>query len=213
MTTVNEVPTLTLARPPGKAPWESDSVYRFVNKLRNDESGVCTMSLQGRQGKPQLLAVGSQQDHIVAGQTASKLTALKSASSSTASSRPRSQLGLAATGMELERSTRKILEIQAREQVAFGAVYEHRDSCGKPRLIGSTDKLPERQFELDWKRSEPVKLLCQQGMRSELVWAGIGYGDVGEAEMAEVRQAVVDARAERLRIEKLNGIKPYSHHT
>ena len=53
---------------------------------------------------------------------------------------------------------------------AFQAVYEHRDFSGKPRLIGSTDKVPEQQFELDWT-SDAVKSLRKDGMRSELVWA------------------------------------------
>ena len=35
---------------------------------------------------------------------------------------------------------------------------------------------------------------------------------VGEGEMAVIREAVVDSRAERLRISRLRSIKPYSKH-
>lgn len=101
--------------------------------------------------------------------------------------------------------------------VSFGAVYEHRDQTGKPRLVASTDVLPERQFQLDWQESAAVRDLCKThsgapGSSGRLVWVGIGSGPVGQEEMAQVRQAVVEARAERLRIDKLGSAKPYSRH-
>mmetsp|Transcript_33766 Transcript_33766/g.61206 ORF Transcript_33766/g.61206 Transcript_33766/m.61206 type:complete len:232 (-) Transcript_33766:88-783(-) len=207
--TIVEAPTLTLSRPPGAAPWESDSVKKLVGRLRNDESGINAMALHNAQGDPQLMAVGFQEDHMVAGRTVAEIQKRNGLAQD---SKPRLHKGLAG-GSELERGRKKALELQAREKTAFGAVYEHRDFAGKPRLIGSTNKMPERQFELDWKQNDSVQTLARQGIRSELVWAGIGSGTVGEQQMAEVRQAVVDARSERYRIEKLSGIKPYSAHT
>ena len=49
---------------------------------------------------------------------------------------------------------------------------------------------------------------------SSVVWAGVGRrsAGVGEGEMAVIREAVVDSRAERLRISRLRSIKPYSAH-
>ena len=53
------------------------------------------------------------------------------------------------------------------------------------------------------------------GRSGEVVWAGIGRqsSGVGPGEMAVVREAVVVARGERLKLEKLTSIKPYSNHT
>ena len=104
---------------------------------------------------------------------------------------------------------------KAKSDYIFGAVYEHVDACGKPKLINSTDIVPEQQYLEDGRnRSDVSRLLTAERGRSRVVWAGIGrrVAGVGEGEMAVIRQAVVDDRASRLRIEKLSSIKPYSAH-
>eukprot|EP00746_Dinoflagellata_sp_MGD_P005199 gnl/MRDRNA2_/MRDRNA2_110065_c0_seq1.p1 gnl/MRDRNA2_/MRDRNA2_110065_c0~~gnl/MRDRNA2_/MRDRNA2_110065_c0_seq1.p1 ORF type:complete len:207 (+),score=38.35 gnl/MRDRNA2_/MRDRNA2_110065_c0_seq1:69-689(+) len=200
------VPTLKLSRPPGAAPWESNAVRTLAERAH--DKGLASMELRGPQGIA-LQAIGSPEDHEVAGRVVAEIQKRGNSNQNRA---PRAQRGLTTSALEANRE--KAAEIQAREQLSFGAVYEHRDSCGKPRLIGSTNKMPERQFALDWKQHEEVRALGTNGrLRSELVWAGVGRGVVGEEEMSLVREAVVHTRSERLRIEKLSGIKPYSQHT
>ncbi|KAH8067859.1 hypothetical protein JL720_12359 [Aureococcus anophagefferens] len=104
---------------------------------------------------------------------------------------------------------------KARSDYIFGAVYEHVDACGRPKLVASTSITPERQYLEDGRSSSQVSRLLTAGRgSSRVVWAGIGRRNagVGEGEMAVIRQAVVDDRSSRLRVEKLAGIKPYSAH-
>ena len=53
------------------------------------------------------------------------------------------------------------------------------------------------------------------GGGAQVVWAGVGrkIAGVGDHEMAMVRDAVAQQRAERLHLTKLESIKPYSHHS
>ena len=90
----------------------------------------------------------------------------------------------------------------------------HRDGCGVPKIISSTSALPEQQFLEDGRTSSTVSRLLGTRGTSKVVWAGIGRrsAGVGEGEMAVIREAVVDSRAERLRISRLRSIKPYSAH-
>ncbi|CAJ1375365.1 unnamed protein product [Effrenium voratum] len=166
---------------------ESGAICRFLHKCRNDESGVVAMTLKN-DGARHLLALGSKEDNFVAASTVAKIFQRK-----------------ADTG-----KSKGVTELEESQGAHFGAVYEHRDSAGKPRLIGSTDTMPEKQFALDSK-SHAVRSL--RDVRPEVVWAGVGLGEVGAKEMAEVRQAVLAARSERLQIEKLGSVKPYSRHT
>mmetsp|Transcript_33976 Transcript_33976/g.79120 ORF Transcript_33976/g.79120 Transcript_33976/m.79120 type:complete len:214 (+) Transcript_33976:33-674(+) len=175
---------------------ESPALHRLFDRSRNDETEVKAMMLQGPAGRA-LLAIGAQDDHDVASRAAANI-------------QRRTEQRPGAKGVHADRPS-KALET-SKTTLHFGAVYEHRDFSGKPRLIGSTDKVPEQQFELDWS-SDAVKSLRKDGMRSELVWAAVGSGVIGAAEMAEVRQSVMDARSDRLKVEKLRGIKPYSRHT
>lgn len=166
------------------------------------------MVLQGADGVV-LQAVGDVEDHKVAGRVVADIQ--------------REHIGEkpmeAARGTQLVRAgTAKAPLLQQR--VAFGAVYEHRDFAGRPRLVASTNVLPERQFQLDCQQHPAVRDLVSArggsaapGASGQLVWVGVGAGQVGEAEMTRVREAVVDARAERFRLEKLSGVKPYSRHT
>ena len=66
---------------------------------------------------------------------------------------------------------------------------------------------------LDYQQCKQVRALGRASeLQSELVWAGMGTGFLGEQEMGEVRRAVMEKRSKRLQIEKLQSIKPYSRH-
>ena len=99
--------------------------------------------------------------------------------------------------------------------LVFGAVLEYSDAFGKPKIVNSTAMLPEQQYLEDGRTSSKVSHLLTAGRgSSSVVWAGVGRrsAGVGEGEMAVIREAVVDSRAERLRISRLRSIKPYSAH-
>lgn len=192
----------TRRRPLEAAPWESIAVQRLAGKLRDTramEAGGApsAMILQGQNGGTILQAIGENEDHKVAGKAVLDLRQRQATGGGPAGSTPSTA-------------------VEQRSRVAFGAVYEHRDAAGKPRLVGSTNVLPERQFQLDWQENNSIKQLTTRGdgpgSSGHLVWVGIGSGPLGEQEMTTVRQAVVDARSERLKIEKLGSEKPYSRH-
>jgi len=73
--------------------------------------------------------------------------------------------------------------------------------------------MPNRLQGMHWAMCARA-CFAQNGLSSSLtgVGVGVGKGVVGESEMAQVRRAVCDARAERLQIDKLSSIKPYSRH-
>lgn len=207
-------------QPVTHAPWESPTVQNFGARLFDSEARTASdapsaMVLEGPRGAL-LQAVGEAVDHKVAGHVVAEIHKERSTSSGappTPSRGPRSK--------NLENSTTLVRAgngVQAplqSERVAFGAVYEHRDWTGKPRLIGSTAVVPERQFQLDYQENPAVRDLCKQGTpgsSAKLVWVGVGSGVVGEDEMGRIRKAVVDARADRLNLEKLGSEKPYSRH-
>mmetsp|Transcript_42478 Transcript_42478/g.77075 ORF Transcript_42478/g.77075 Transcript_42478/m.77075 type:complete len:228 (-) Transcript_42478:154-837(-) len=186
-------------------PWESMAVQSLASKLstpgQTNEDPVTALVLKSPQGTL-LRAVGGKADHEVAGKV---LADIQRSSSSSAAPPDSKSNSLAKVGSGL----------LSTQQVAFGAVYEHRDSCGKPRLVGSTNVLPERQFQLDWQEHSQVRSLASDspgGGSGHLVWAGIGSGVVGEHEMGRVREAIVHARSERLQLQKLSSEKPYSRH-
>ena len=97
-----------------------------------------------------------------------------------------------------------------RREPAFGAVYEHRDSFGKPVVVGETDTVPELAFERDLARHKQLRdLATYKGGSAAVVWAGCGQN---RDSIAAVRSAVAKDRAERNRCDKLAGPKPYSAH-
>jgi len=119
-----------------------------------------------------------------------------------------------ATAHDNDDNTKSVIDLQNRHKISFGAVYEHKDCFGKARLLGCTGETPEHQFMLDYINSKQVKALGRASeLQSELVWAGMGSGFLGEAEMGQVRRAVMEKRSKRLQIDKLGSIKPYSRHT
>lgn len=194
------------------APWESMAVQELASRLNPGQvvdgaPAASAMMLQGRSGTV-LQAIGDPEDHKVAGKLVAGL-ANQLKDRNPGSSRPSTAL------VDGGASASEALQAQ-RGRVAFGAVYEHRDAMGKPRLIGSTNVLPERQFQLDWQDNAAVKSMASRegapGSSGRVVWVGIGAGPVGEKEMTRVREAIVDARADRLKVDKLASEKPYSRH-
>lgn len=203
-------------QPVNSLPWESPAVQQFALSLQDStgSSRPAAMILEGRHGTV-LQAVGEVEDHKVAGKIVADIQRDANAlqNSSASSSRPGTQ-----QGTQLKRVEHGLPAPITRPKISFGAVYEHHDFAGKPRLVSSTAAMPERQFQLDWQNNATVRELCQQhgdapGSSGKLVWVGVGSGPVGEQEMGRVRQAVVDARAERLQLQKLSSEKPYSRHT
>jgi len=191
------------------APWQSYAVQRFAARLTDPELArgaekPAALMLEGPQGVA-LQAVGEAEDHKAASKTVAEF--MKGSEKRASSMPSATSLVKVVPGHQAP--------IQPRGKVAFGAVYEHRDCFGKPRLIGHTDVVPERQFQLDHQEHRDVQQLAKQGApgaSGHLVWVGVGAGVVGEAEMLKVREAVVEARSQRLQIDKLSSIKPYSSH-
>ena len=97
--------------------------------------------------------------------------------------------------------------------VSFGAVYEYKDRVGRPVFVGGTDEVPENRWLQDYSANAGVRNLAQQGGSAAVVWAGVGRGFCGAAEMAAARDAVASDRAARQRITELQSAKPYSRHS
>ena len=98
----------------------------------------------------------------------------------------------------------------------FGVVYEHKDCFGKPKFIGHTGKVPEKQFSEDASQHQAVRnLLTYEQGKSEVVWAGTGAlsrAGGGADTMENITKRIVDERAKELELNKLRGPKPYSRH-
>lgn len=208
------------------APWESLAVQSFGARLMDPElaggpNAPSAMVLENPRGVI-MQAVGQIEDHKAAGHVVGEIMKEQRGTAAppnpaTPLRRPSSRGGTPGASTSLVRAGGSMQAPVCRDRVSFGAVYEHRDSTGKPRLIASTGVVPERQWQLDWKDNKAVRDLAHHpdsapGSNSHLVWVGVGSGPVGEDEMQRVRQAVVDARSERLQIDKLKSEKPYSHH-
>jgi len=190
-----------------------------MGRLGNDESNLAAMVIQDPAGAAVLGAAGAQEDNDVAARAVVEIQKRAPRTGRRSVSQLDRTVGGSFSQRKRSCSKRQAAAQitvfdQQHPQLTFGAVYEHRDSCGKPKLLGSTSVMPERQFAIDLESAD-VRSVVQHGsaVQSEVVWAGIGSGVVGEAEMAEIRHAVLNSRSERLKIQKLSGIKPYSHHS
>jgi hypothetical protein len=205
-------------------PWQSRAVLRLANAVRRPNKG----KLSGEQVEPMLVegprgtslrALGCKEDHRVAGDALSRVMAEQR--------ERRSRGGLDFLGPSNVRPPRDrafeaedvpVRSIATRPRhggTVFGAVYEHCDSTGRPKIISSTKDLPEQQFLEDGKNHHGVADLLTRGRgSSRVVWAGVGQqiAGIGENEMGVIRQAIVDDRSKRLHVQKLSGIKPYSAH-
>jgi len=209
-------------------PWQSRAVARLASAaVRGNKEGrgasaahpgekVEPMLIEGPRGTS-LRALGSKDDHKVAGDALSKALAEQRerrargglAQFAPSSRPPRDR------AFEAEDVPSSVARRGQRQEMVFGAVYEHCDSTGRPKIISSTSTMPEQQFLLDGQSHRHVAdLLTRQRGSSRVVWAGVGQASagVGEAEMGSIRNAIVEDRSKRLQLQKLGGIKPYSAH-
>eukprot|EP00397_Hematodinium_sp_SG-2012_P055239 GEMP01067255.1.p1 GENE.GEMP01067255.1~~GEMP01067255.1.p1 ORF type:complete len:236 (+),score=65.53 GEMP01067255.1:94-801(+) len=182
-----------------RAPWQSDAVAVLASEVQQNTgaSDASTMVMQGPQGTI-IQAIGSKEDHAVAGRVVAHLQH-KKLKNGEVTRRPPTP--------PMDRPHTDALQSKVRgphDEWSFGAVYEHRDAFGKPRLVGSTAKLPERQFLVDKMQGVP----CD--MTQAVVWAGVSK--LPPSDMTMVRREVASERARRLDLDKLGSIKPYSHH-
>ena len=218
------------------APWQSSSVKSLVKRAgRRGDGGVASvepMMVEGPRGTS-LRAVGEANDHKVAGDALSQLMAQKRRTGLTGgpgSSGAKGEVLLPppADAPRDEKPpsrfrTREFEDVELRgrrsmsnrSEYAFGAVYEHVDSFGKPRIVSSTMRTPEVQFLEDGRSDRRIaKLLTQGRGTSNVVWAGVGRlsAGIGDGEMGVIREAIAQERSKRLNVEKLQSIKPYSAH-
>jgi len=205
-------------------PWQSGKVAEFAARL-GDDMALKALVLHGPRGTA-LRAVGEAEDHKIASKMVvdlerSRLTSQAcngSLARQSAQDHQRRNAAPRSSDIALSVPPGRAMGERAawphgglRKDVAFGAVYEYRDSCGTPQVVASTGKMPERQFLLDLRHHEHALAGKQE---PSIVWAGVsdGAGGLNDAQMTEVRRAVADGRADRLQAKKLSDIKPYSHH-
>ncbi|KAK3237602.1 hypothetical protein CYMTET_52333 [Cymbomonas tetramitiformis] len=176
----------------GRKPWEAPSVAKLTSKLGKDPN-IQPMVIEGPAGTV-LAAVGEPADHHTAGDVLAQVHAQRIANGVPMPSGPQ----------------RRDSNIPER---VFGAVYEYRDSFGRPRVVGDTGSTPEERFRLDRQEHQAINnLVSYQGGTPHVVWAGTGTFPIGQEEMATMRTAVASSRAARNNVEKLSGPKPYSRH-
>ena len=207
-------------------PWQSPSVAALVRQATSKApSDASPMIIEGPRGTA-LRAVGSAADHAVAGDALGHCIAERK---KRAVDGVEMLLPPPLTDQEDARRLKPVAEYEdlptlskgttrrrsEESDLVFGAVLEYADAFGKPKIVNSTAMLPEQQYLEDGRTSSKVSHLLTAGRgSSSVVWAGVGRrsAGVGEGEMAVIREAVVDSRAERLRISRLRSIKPYSAH-
>ena len=204
-------------------PWQSPSVAALVRQATSKASDASPMIIEGPRGTA-LRAVGSATDHAVAGDALGQCIAERK---KRAVDGVEMLLPPPLTEHEESKRLRPVAEYEdalpalskgatrRESDLVFGAVLEYSDAFGKPKIVNSTSMLPEQQYLEDGRTNSKVSHLLTAGRgSSQVVWAGVGRrsAGVGEGEMAVIREAVVDSRAERLRISRLRSIKPYSAH-
>ena len=208
-------------------PWQSRAVGNLVSQARTrQEDGtpakVQPMIVEGPRGTS-LRAVGCQEDHQVAGDALGQILANRRRKDGQEILLPPPMETMDTEGGGGRRAAEAedaLGHVQtrgnrSRSDYIFGAVYEHTDSFGRPKVVGSTALTPEQQFLEDGRNHSAVsRLLTVEQGSSHVVWAGIGRrsAGVGEGEMAVIRESVVHERAKRMHIGKLGSIKPYSRH-
>mmetsp|Transcript_33327 Transcript_33327/g.88170 ORF Transcript_33327/g.88170 Transcript_33327/m.88170 type:complete len:296 (+) Transcript_33327:616-1503(+) len=204
-------------------PWQSNAVAALAARAKRGglagggggESAE-PMIIEGPRGTS-LRAVGNAEDHKVAGDALAQCYAERKARQQkyggpelllpAPGSEMTSRLGLGGRSAEAEdamppsnalgRGGRRTA--RQRSDYVFGAVYEHVDSCGRPRVIGSTDKQPERAYLEDGRNHTGVAALLTLGRgASNVVWAGVGSRTAGVGE-GEVRPPVFSRHKPRAR--------------
>ena len=173
-------------------PWQSPAVAALVQRTTTNE-GVAPMLVEGPRGTS-LRAVGCATDHRVAGDALGRCVAERkrrasarggpevllpppraaAAASHRNGALPRvAEFEDALPDLSLGRPTP--LRKKRHDDYVFGAVYEHVDAFGRPKLINSTAMTPERQYLEDGRnRSDVSRLLVAERGASRVVWAGIG---------------------------------------
>ena len=168
-----------------------------------------------------LAAVGAPRDNAIAGDVLQHVQASRAAAASASASGSGS--GASGSGGTRDQRQHKLGPppppaskpyMGPMNKTVFGAVYEHTWN-GRPVYVADTDQLPERAIAADQKTHRDVRrtmALAGPDGSAKVVWAGVGRGPVGETEMRAIRNAIVEDRSARQRVQKLSGVKPYSRH-
>mmetsp|Transcript_6302 Transcript_6302/g.11855 ORF Transcript_6302/g.11855 Transcript_6302/m.11855 type:complete len:234 (+) Transcript_6302:3-704(+) len=190
-------------------PWESNAVAALANKLGKDKD-IVPMMIEGPTGCI-LASVGCEKDQTIATKALSKCHEKRLATAQAVRAVPAGPSS-SAPNISTKATAPAARPRRAGEEVAFGAVYEHKVN-GVPRYVGVTNALPEERFRLDCQQHHEVgRILQHQGASSEVVWAGIGRGVVGAQEMSDICCTIQNDRSARQQVKKLTGVKPYSRH-
>ena len=202
---------------PRMAPWQSPAVRELTQAAGRGKPEASPMILEGPTGLT-FAAIGEQRDHAIASKalrdSMSQAKQCCSGIQSGGSQPGGSAIAVSVGGGRLAAASSH----RHRNGAAFGAVYEYRDGAGKPCYVAGTSELPEAAFARDFAAHAPVRALFDGPSaappgRASVVWAGIGGGPVGDAELKAARDAVCKERSERQKIQELRGAKPYSRHS
>mmetsp|Transcript_29861 Transcript_29861/g.41303 ORF Transcript_29861/g.41303 Transcript_29861/m.41303 type:complete len:194 (+) Transcript_29861:546-1127(+) len=188
--TTREISGSTLVK---ERPWESKAVQVLANKLGKDKE-IVPMMVEGPVGCI-LASVGEDQDQKIATEALIRCHKKRLQAAQPPTSRA------------------KLVATKNVDNVSFGAVYEHKVH-GVPKFVGVTNIVPEERFRLDRQEHREVDTLLgpRHHGSSEVVWAGVGRGVVGEEQMAHITSSIQDDRSSRQQVKKLGGVKPYSRH-
>ena len=152
-------------------PWKSPAVSQLVNQMGYTGSVVQPMVIQGPDGRMVLGAVGEVEDHAAAGEYLHRLHQSRAQRTHTArggSSRHKLSLDSSTAAQRQTRNGQRGKNAASRQtsslvqmlggnggdkpgssSITFGAVYEYRDAFGKPKIVSSTETVPEAQFVAD----------------------------------------------------------------
>lgn len=204
------------------APWQSPAIAELTQSVGQSPNAT-PMMIEGRTGTV-LAAIGEQRDHDVAGRALNKaLVQPRLVEKAGALGGPAARGGgcgggggavASAGGGKLAAAAGNNRQ---RHGASFAAVYEYRDSVGKPRYVGGTSEQPEAAYADDFEANAGVRSMFEgvreAAGRATVVWAGVGGGPCGDLEMKAARDAVCKDRAQRQNLKELAGAKPYSRHS
>jgi len=214
------------------APWQSRSVIQLASRVGRGGGAeeMTPMTLDGPSGTI-LAAMGTAQDHTIAGSAISQSIVSGAAPMSSAATLDvralanewrsaqrsitsgRSASATAQPSEQADYETQMALADPAR-QASFAAVYEYSSALdGRPLYVGTTDGTPELAYQSDHARIGGVRDLARGGGSAKVVWAGVGTGSVGPEQMKAAREAVAAHRSARQRVTELRSAKPYSYHS
>tara|TARA_B100000795_G_scaffold265859_1_gene248252 strand:- start:730 stop:1512 length:783 start_codon:yes stop_codon:yes gene_type:complete len=175
-------------------PWTAPSVQQLSNRMGNNATAR-PLLVEGPAG-PVISAVGSQTDHRVAN------TALINAQ------QRRLRSGIS---MPTRRAGANVIARGGGQ--SFGAVYEYRDSFGAPKITSATSSTPESSLIRDTQNHQGIRnLMTHRQGSAAVVWSGVGTFPLGQQEMQDITQSIVEQRSKKYQTAKLRGPKPYSRH-